>query len=421
MKEQLLELVKKIIEKYKIIDDLTQRNFNLLISGNVGNKELFHSFLIADLLNPKGTHGQKELFLDLFFKYVLRIKKPKSQKFTVWTEYPIFNDRRIDIVIEDDKKIVAAIEMKIHTKDSNNQLKDYYTYIKKNNINAKLYYLTLYGEEASDESNKDVEYTILSFSNDIYRWLDMCSKNVYDKPNIRESLLIYKNLIEKLTNKSDEKGEEVMNILLKDKISIEAGAEVYKAYQKAWATKEFNFWVDLFNSIEDEIDEKWQDGDETFYNENYKKNVWYDENGNELEEEESIDRIMDIRFSNSNQNHFGIAFKRMYKNYTIYSVIGYWNGSDVSWIGLEIKNENNEYLSGEEIKDFFNGENFGFTKEDEVSIYKTINYLNFASHKKPIGTFELFDKNGYKKILNKIAQEMIDTIHRIDNVLKNIS
>ncbi len=416
MEKALLEIVLKIVAQYEALDALTLRNFNMLISGNVGTKETFHSFFIADLLDPNGTHGQKDLFLQLFWKYVLG-QKNKLKKPAVWPEYVITNDRRIDIVIEEDEKIVAAIEMKIYAKDSQNQLKDYFTFIKHNNSDAKLYFLTLFGDEAWDESNQDVEYTTISFSKDIYNWLEKCIKEVYDKTNIRESLLIYKNLIEKLTNKHKEKGEEIVETLSKDSKTIKAAANIYENYPKAWAAKEYEFWWDLYNKIEKQISQEWEEGDEIFAEENHNTSVWYDRDGELRDQDDSIEILYQIRFKSGTSNHFGIAFKKEIRGNTVYCVAGYWNDGDGIWIGVQIKDKNGNFLDGDTIIEFFKGKNFGFTEKDEASIYN-LQTITFASRKQPYGTFELFDKKFYNNHIQEIANQMTDTIHRIDAIAK---
>jgi hypothetical protein len=95
MEKILLEIAKQIIDKYKMIDEISGLNFNLLSSGNIDTKETFHSFLIADLLNPKGSHNQGDKFLNLFLKEIEFNKKLKSP--SVYTEYPIKNNKVLNV------------------------------------------------------------------------------------------------------------------------------------------------------------------------------------------------------------------------------------------------------------------------------------------------------------------------------------
>lgn len=262
-KEQLLEVVQIIQKKYETIDKLTHNNFNLLLSGDVGTKETFHSFLMADLLNPSGSHGLGDIFLKLFFDELGLNEQLKNPE--VYAEYPTDNGRRIDLVIEDNGKIILAIEMKIYSKDSENQLKDYYNFIKSKNKKSRLYYLTLFGNMAHHQSNQNIQYETISFKDDITRWINRCAKEVYGKGKIRESLFQYKDLLDKLTNTNSPMEEEIVEVLSKDKTAIETAALICINYEKAWARKEYHFWLNLFNKVFEEISDIWEDGDEIVY------------------------------------------------------------------------------------------------------------------------------------------------------------
>jgi hypothetical protein len=415
MEKILLEIAKQIIDKYKMIDEISGLNFNLLSSGNIDTKETFHSFLIADLLNPKGSHNQGDKFLNLFLKEIEFNKKLKSP--SVYTEYPIKNNKRIDIVIEDNGKIAIAIEIKIYSIDNENQLKDYYKFIKNNNKDSKLYYLTLFGIEPTDVNNQNQYNKLLSFKENISNWLGECIKEVYNISNIRESLLIYKNLIDKLTNNNLHKENEMIELISKDAKTIETATNIYTNLEKAWAQKEYAFWADLYNEIDKKINNNWEDGDHIFYKNRTNYSVWYDENKNLLEDEEIINRIQKIRFGNSINDHLGIAFKRSIKNSKIYCVLDCFNGG-TSWIGIEIYK--NKYLTGKEIKEFFQGNNFNLEQEDSYSIYNVLDNLSFPSKKNLNGTFELFDEREYKKFINTYSKQMIELISNVDKTIKTL-
>src|SRR5205823_11569879 len=86
------------------------------------------SDIIADLLEPNGTHGQGELFLRLLCEQLgprCTIKLSKSP--TVQREAPTFGilkfRRRIDILVDTDDLI--AIENKVNSPEQADQVKDY--------------------------------------------------------------------------------------------------------------------------------------------------------------------------------------------------------------------------------------------------------------------------------------------------------
>jgi hypothetical protein len=404
--KQLLEVAKQIIDKYNLIDTITGKNFNILSTGNVDKEEKFHQLLIADLLDPNGSHNQGDKFLNLFLKEIDMndLKNP-----SVYIEYVIDDKKRIDIVIEDNENIIA-IEMKIDSKDHVNQLKNYYNFIKNKNKKSKLYYLTLFGEEPSDESNQNVECELLSFKENISNWLEECIKEVYNIPNIRDSLLIYKDLIDKLTNNDNLKKEkEMAEILAKDPKTIEVATNIYQGLERAWAEKEYEFWRELKDNILNKASKL-----------NY--NFYYFENDDLLEEiefnkEDIIEIIHKIRFSNNKYKSFGISFEKELNNYYIYISIGYTNQDSYLWIAIGLCNDDNCF-SSDEIKKFFQGEDFNLKKSDDYSIYKEINNLKFASKNDLYGTFELFDENKCKKIIDELADQMIDLIKKIDEKIK---
>lgn len=404
--KQLLEVAKQIIDKYNLIDTITGKNFNILSTGNVDKEEKFHQLLIADLLDPNGSHNQVDKFLNLFLKEIDMndLKNP-----SVYIEYVIDDKKRIDIVIEDNENIIA-IEMKIDSKDHVNQLKNYYNFIKNKNKKSKLYYLTLFGEEPSDESNQNVECELLSFKENISNWLEECIKEVYNIPNIRDSLLIYKDLIDKLTNNDNLKKEkEMAEILAKDPKTIEVATNIYQGLERAWAEKEYEFWRELKDNILNKASKL-----------NY--NFYYFENDDLLEEikfnkEDIIEIIHKIRFINNKYKSFGISFEKELNNYYIYISIGYTNQDSYLWIAIGLCNDDNCF-SSDEIKKFFQGEDFNLKKSDDYSIYKEINNLKFASKNDLYGTFELFDENKCKKIIDELADQMIDLIKKIDEKIK---
>ena len=67
-----LERVTSINKKYENIAEITGENFNVFrILGLSSSEVRTHSAFIAELLNPKGSHNQKQIFLKLFCEDVL--------------------------------------------------------------------------------------------------------------------------------------------------------------------------------------------------------------------------------------------------------------------------------------------------------------------------------------------------------------
>src|ERR1700749_5058851 len=67
--KNLLDQVNAINIRYKKINELTGDNFNVFRILKLESSEVrMHSAFLAELLNPNGTHGQKDAFLKLFIK-----------------------------------------------------------------------------------------------------------------------------------------------------------------------------------------------------------------------------------------------------------------------------------------------------------------------------------------------------------------
>ena len=188
-------------------------NYNLFSILRIEGSELKHSALIANLLDPKGSHGCGDAFLRAFFEIALKERAYPFEECTLphsYTEYytgPIADDTggRIDILVKS-SHYGLIIENKIYAGDQDKQLTRYDNYGKET-FGADGYllvYLTLYGCDASKESTatksaEEVGYLRLSYAEDILRWLEQCVRLADNKPLVRESLNQYIRTIKQLT------------------------------------------------------------------------------------------------------------------------------------------------------------------------------------------------------------------------------
>ena len=205
-------------------------NYNLFSILNIERYELKHSALIANLLDPKGSHGCGDAFLRAFFEIALKgtaypfESSTPPQSYTEHYTGPIVGDTggRIDILVESKSSSYGLIiENKIYAGDQDKQLTRYDNYGKET-FGADGYllvYLTLYGCDASKESTatksaEEVGYLRLSYAEDILRWLEQCARLAYDKPLVRESLNQYIRTIKQLTyqDMNQENIEEIIDL-----------------------------------------------------------------------------------------------------------------------------------------------------------------------------------------------------------------
>ena len=203
-------------------------NYNLFSILNIERYELKHSALIANLLDPKGSHGCGDTFLRAFFEIALKGTAYPFESSTPpnsYTEYytgPIAGDTggRIDILVKS-SRYGLIIENKIYAGDQDKQLTRYDNYGKET-FGADGYllvYLTLYGYDASKESTatksaEKVGYLRLSYAEDILCWLEQCARLADNKPLVRESLNQYIQTIKQLTyqDMNQENIEEIIDL-----------------------------------------------------------------------------------------------------------------------------------------------------------------------------------------------------------------
>lgn len=203
--------------------------FNVL---GVDNQELSHSAFLAALLNPHGSHGMQDAFLKAFIDTIAHgDTKPEldTAHAQVYTEYNIGNitettGGRIDILITDHsdtdsgKGHAIIIENKIWAADQPNQLVRYHNFADKAYDKFTLLYLTLNGDEPSDQSKvglnaQDGGYQCISYRSDIIDWLQQCAKLSFDKPRVRETINQYINLLQQLTNQNTMEQKQLIQLL----------------------------------------------------------------------------------------------------------------------------------------------------------------------------------------------------------------
>lgn len=239
----LLTEISGISRKYDLINQKTGNYFNIFDIAGIGSDEVIMCRVIYELLNPKGSHCQGNLYLKLFVQHVIKMDFSESDYKTVkvYREYVITDDRRIDLVIETQDKFIP-IEVKIYAEDQPKQCFDYQSKAKKSNM----IYLTLYGNAPTPvsakgllpiygHSNRIIGYrgiTQISFSDEILNWLNYCleqQETIRIAP-IREIILQLISVIRCLTNQMEEGKEmEISETLLSSAGNLKSAIELEKA------------------------------------------------------------------------------------------------------------------------------------------------------------------------------------------------
>lgn len=205
--------------KYLLQND--KEDFNIFSIMRMETDEVHtHSAFIAALLDPKGTHGNGDLYLKLFLQSVPGLSGMENFDTTnaiVEYEHIIGNGRinkdytyggRIDILIQSGD-IAIIIENKIYAEDQEKQLYRYKQFAEKNEKISQYHilYLTLGGKKASSGSLYNMteeDYTRISYKEHIQKWIKACLNEPAKISSVRELISQYDELISTLTTKKSE-------------------------------------------------------------------------------------------------------------------------------------------------------------------------------------------------------------------------
>ena len=254
MYEALLAEARVLTVKHEALIG-TAHSFNLFSILDRETDEVHtHSAILAELLNPNGSHGQGAVFATHFAKRV-GICREDIKTARVSTEKAIGTEGRADILIETDQMCVV-IENKIYAADQPIQLERYHHYASRWKY-PRVFYLTLHGNAPS-------EYTLgalgsdkvipISYKKHIVGWLEDCIKEVVHLPQIREILSHYQVLLRKLTGTTT--GELTMDLksLLKEKVGGKHNFELMPGLVDAMTELsvdiEWTFWQRIKERLE---------------------------------------------------------------------------------------------------------------------------------------------------------------------------
>ncbi|GHU78463.1 hypothetical protein FACS189462_3170 [Spirochaetia bacterium] len=230
---RLLDGVTGIIKRYEAQWQKTGEKYNLFKVAGIAHKEVIMCRVLADLMNPQGTHGQGSRFLRLFRETTAMPGCSALNFEHTWvaTEYVIDGNRRIDIAF-DDGNIFVPIEVKIWAPDQPKQVRDYFEFAKaKNKEHIPVLYLTVDGREPSDASKDGLgknDYVKLSFKNDMLAWLEACANTPETTNPVRENLRQLIAAVKSLCGKSEdaEMEDTIFKQITKDDDTVRAALAI---------------------------------------------------------------------------------------------------------------------------------------------------------------------------------------------------
>lgn len=234
--------------------------YNIFKVLGIADREVIVNRMLADLLNPRGTHNRGVKYLKAFLMEILgerSIDDAILQKANVCTEYVIADDRRIDIVIQYPDRFIP-IEVKINAEDQPSQCFDYYQFALNHDKNAKVVYLTTTGYMPSEDSlcsknGKQIleerDLQCISFTEDILNWLENISQDEVEP--VKSIMEQFKDAIREFTGKPDEE----LSVAITDKV-LECESNYRSALQIEANMNRIKARVmlEVFKDIEFELD-----------------------------------------------------------------------------------------------------------------------------------------------------------------------
>ena len=273
--EQLISLINQTvhINEEKIIQSKAKGEFfNLIkIMGMSSSEVHTHTPIIADLLNPKGSHGQNAFFLKSFVDFF-------SLDFDVDSSVSLEREKRVgkdqfDILIQNSHQMLI-IENKIYAGDQSRQLNRYYSYSISQNKQPILIYLSLkdarpsknslgnihFNEEEDSyyldgDQTQPVSLITLNYQNNLVDWLRKLVESLSKHPNIVCAIQQYKNLIEQMTGNLMSNKKAIQSVLLNiDSNQFKAVSDMSNIFQSQSFRGELlnNFFIEIekiFNSM----------------------------------------------------------------------------------------------------------------------------------------------------------------------------
>jgi hypothetical protein len=234
---RLLNGVTDIIKRYEAQWQKTGKKYNIFEITDIKDDEVKVCRVLADLLDPQGSHAKGSLYLGLF-REAIASKLPGRpaldiEHTRVTREYVIDENRRIDIVLEDGK-VFVPIEVKIRAGDQSKQIADYFAFAKTKPGGTRVFYLTLDGHAPAIPyiAKSESEYVTISFADDILLWLEKClaREETNETPAVREVLKQFIRAVKSLCGQmEDNEMNDVLKLITESEESVKAAAAISEA------------------------------------------------------------------------------------------------------------------------------------------------------------------------------------------------
>lgn len=413
--EKFLYNLKLIYNKYKVMDSLKSdfNVFDLII--NPYDEVHLHSRMIYSILTERKFQKQ---FLMSFLNSI-DVSLPEDFSFSDFKNISVEKEKaisngRVDLFISFKIKNISynvLIENKLLAGDQPEQMDRYLIYMNSSYPNDYNYvcYLTLDGSAPSEDSTKrSDEIKLISYDSEIMNWIEECIKIASREPGVREVLIQYSSLLERLTGKDVDFIMELKEYLLKDSENFISANRMIPALNDAKAELQLRFWTKLEKSLDLMF--------ENFSNINYKKMNINNELGS-LHQFYTKSKVNDL-YKSKSSGCYGINYSLDVTKYIgdgLFRVE--YNKYDGVYYGLKKMKDKKMDENSEEYKIF--SEKFK-PKEFKTSpwwfVWKYINIngnrLNFLNMDKDL-SYVLFDESKLDDFIKSITIEIESFIHLI--------
>ena len=278
---------------------MTGEDFNIFSVLRIKRKEVItHTPMLAELLNPHGSHRQEAAFLKLFLEICVKQEElgNKQQENAFYNKpetYRVRSEERtdqgqFDIFLEKDKEACIVIENKIGAEDQDRQLNRYYQDAKDRfqDNQIKLIYLTLDGSPPDETSLKGVkgqcrdlredEVICISYREHIINWLEECMRlqEVQRISPIREVVFQYRDLLKQLTGQfTNTRYSMALTELLTNNKNYELIPDLEKMILEFKVHLQYEFWEELKKQICKLLEVDWHESEQIEYHVPSKENI----------------------------------------------------------------------------------------------------------------------------------------------------
>lgn len=255
-RKDILYNLKLIYDRHKILDE-SKSDFNIFQTiANPYDEMNLHSKFIYTILNEK-KYGYE--FLLSFLKNIgLDLVDIDKSSIKIEREKAV-HDGRLDLYIEfrtNDELYSIAIENKIYAGDQNKQLDRYLAYLDAINKGKEkyLYYLTLDGHDPSSESCSNLSKVInISYSENILNWIGEAISISAKEAKLREVLVQYEELLEKICGKDIDYTMEIKDYILKNADNYDFAKSLETGLAEARVELQDKFWKRLEARLEEHL------------------------------------------------------------------------------------------------------------------------------------------------------------------------